>query len=97
MAVSMIVKRTDDFGRPGEATTVRFTIEGVNYAIDLNKQNKQVFLNRLGVYVRAARVEDASVDPREVRKWAAENGIEVNQMGRVPSEVLDAYRAEMGL
>lgn len=32
-----------------------------------------------------------SYDAKEVRLWAAENGVEVNERGRIPSDVVDAY------
>jgi hypothetical protein len=31
--------------------------------------------------------------PRELRKWAAENGIECPQRGRIPQQVIKAYNA----
>ncbi len=33
------------------------------------------------------------VDPRLVRAWANENGIEISTRGRIPTEVLDQYKA----
>lgn len=36
------------------------------------------------------------VDPREVRAWAAANGVPCNALGRVPGEVVAAWRAATG-
>ncbi len=36
------------------------------------------------------------VDPRAVRVWAAENGLEIAARGRIPTEVLDQYKANAG-
>lgn len=33
------------------------------------------------------------VDPRAVRAWAAEHGFEISTRGRIPSEVLEQYKA----
>ena len=33
------------------------------------------------------------MDPRVVRAWAAENGFEISTRGRIPSEVLEQYKA----
>lgn len=33
------------------------------------------------------------VDPKAVRIWAAENGIELSSRGRIPSGVLEQYKA----
>lgn len=34
------------------------------------------------------------VDPKAVRVWAAENGHEISSRGRIPSEILDLYKAD---
>ena len=36
------------------------------------------------------------LDPKKIREWAAENGVEVNAMGKIRSDVIDAYRARSG-
>ena len=33
------------------------------------------------------------VDPKAVRIWAAEHGHEISSRGRIPSEILEAYKA----
>jgi hypothetical protein len=33
------------------------------------------------------------VDPKAVRVWAAEQGIQISTRGRIPSEVLEQYKA----
>jgi FMN phosphatase YigB (HAD superfamily) len=40
---------------------------------------------------RPARGGDA--DPKAVRLWAQEHGLEVSSRGRIPAEILDRYRA----
>ena len=34
------------------------------------------------------------VDPKAVRAWAAENSHEISTRGRIPSEILELYKAE---
>lgn len=38
----------------------------------------------------------AEADPKLVRAWANENGIEISTRGRIPSEILDQYKASGG-
>jgi hypothetical protein len=33
------------------------------------------------------------IDPKAVRIWAAEHGHEISSRGRIPSEILEAYKA----
>jgi hypothetical protein len=33
------------------------------------------------------------VDPKAVRVWAAEQGLEISSRGRIPSEILEQYKA----
>ena len=42
---------------------------------------------------RAAR---AGPDPKTVRAWAHEHGIEVSSRGRLPADILDRYRSAGG-
>lgn len=35
----------------------------------------------------------SDVDPAEIRAWAVENGYEINERGRIPKAVVDAYNA----
>jgi len=38
----------------------------------------------------------AGPDPKAVRLWAQENGLEIRTRGRVPAEIIDRYRAAGG-
>jgi hypothetical protein len=38
-------------------------------------------------------VRGAEADPRAVRAWAQEEGLQVSSRGRIPTEILDRYRA----
>ena len=39
---------------------------------------------------------NAEIDPRAVRVWAQEQGLEVSSRGRIPAEILDRYHAAGG-
>lgn len=41
---------------------------------------------------RPASTANAQVDAKAVRAWAAEQGIEVSDRGRIPSDIIDKYK-----
>jgi hypothetical protein len=47
---------------------------------------------------RPARVRRASTDDKnkEVRDWARERGLEVNDRGRIPAHIVSKYEAKNG-
>jgi len=44
----------------------------------------------------ARRGGNAGPDPKAVRLWAQESGLEISTRGRVPAEIIAAYRAAGG-
>ena len=44
---------------------------------------------------RATRAAD--VDPKAVRLWAQEQGLEISSRGRIPAEIIDRYNAAGGV
>jgi hypothetical protein len=95
-------------GSPAEGT-VRFALDGRQYEIDLSEANALKLREQLAPYIEAGRrvVSSAGRAPgragsargltrdesQAIRAWATEQGIEINQRGRIPKGVLDAYRA----
>jgi hypothetical protein len=92
----------------GEGGTVRFSIDGANYEIDLGPDNIEALHSALEKFVSSARrvgsrpaaaasVASASKsDPKQlkaIREWANANGHQVSDRGRIPSEVQAAYAA----
>lgn len=87
--------------------TVRFSVDGSSYEIDLSAENTAKLTDALAKYVDAGRrvrpgtsTGSASAakksDPQRlkaIREWAGENGYEVSSRGRVPTDVVDAYDA----
>jgi hypothetical protein len=107
MAQRVNVLLVDDLDGESEATeTIRFGIDGRNLELDLSADNAEAMRETLRKYVDAARKTGTSskgrasarrtvtdVDPKAVRAWAAANGHEVSSRGRIPAEVVEAYRA----
>lgn len=95
----------DDLDGSAAAGTVTFGFEGRNYEIDLSKANARALEKTMALYVgharkvRAPRAKSASRrasdthDLAAVREWAARNGFEVAERGRIARDVLDAYDA----
>lgn len=104
MAQKTIVQLTDDIDGGEAVETVTFALEGVNYEIDLNAKNAaklraavapfQTAGRRVGAPARTGR-RNATRDyePKAVRAWAVSNKIEVPERGRIPSAVIEQYRA----
>lgn len=85
-------------------SALSFAIDGAAYEIDLTSAEKAEFEKAIQKYVEAARTvgharparrsAGSKSDPKAIRAWAAENGIDVPARGRIPQAVQDAYSAE---
>lgn len=105
MAQQKHVIVTDDLDGSEGAKTYRFVWQDATYEIDLTDAHRDELLRALAPYIDAAhRVRrgrrSASSTPRPraedqaaVRAWARENGHEVSDRGRIPTKVVEAYRA----
>jgi Lsr2 len=94
---------TDDIDGSAAAGTVSFAYDGTHYEIDLSKRNSAAFEKAMRPYLEAARKVRRSrgrTTPRrssnkhdlaEVRAWAAKNGYDVSERGRIAAAVLSAY------
>lgn len=95
----------------GEAEgTVRFALDGSEYEIDLNARHTEELRSALGKYVTHARKiggtarkgtargsrRSSTVDTVAVRAWAREQGIDIKDRGRVPSDIVAKYQAASG-
>jgi hypothetical protein len=96
----------------GEADeTVTFALDGKTYEIDLTTANADKLRGLLDAYVKGGRrtggrasggrgkarvVTGGSQDTAQVRAWAKENGFEVNDRGRVPASIREAYEKANG-
>ena len=107
MAQKVNVLLVDDLdGQSAASETVRFGLDGRDLELDLSAENAAEMRETLRKYVDAARKTGFSkqgrasarrtatdADSKAVRAWAAANGREVSSRGRIPAEVVEAYRA----
>lgn len=91
----------------GEADeTVTFALDGKTYEIDLTTTNADKLRGLLEPYTKHGRrtggrstggrsktrvASSGSQDTAKIRAWAKENGYEVNDRGRVPASIREAY------
>src|SRR3954453_21370906 len=109
MAQRIVTELTDDTnGKPADET-VTFGLDGREYEIDLTSKNAAALRKAFDVYVKNGRRTggrrprntggaDSSrsrsdVDTKAVRQWAGENGYELSSRGRIPANVVEAYKA----
>ncbi len=94
----------DRDGGPAHEAGIQFGLDGVNYKIDLSDENAAALRGVIGDWAHFARREGkrprppkrvpAPRDDRSIRAWAREHGIDIGARGRVPAEVMAAYREE---
>ncbi|MGW7387046.1 histone-like nucleoid-structuring protein Lsr2 [Streptomyces sp. NPDC054794] len=108
MAQKIVTVYSDDLtgAESDEVSTHRFSLNGINYEIDLNPDSYDKLDAALRPFIdkgrkvgrtketgRARRDAAAGPSAEEVRAWARQNGYEVNDRGRVPKEIRDAFDA----
>ncbi len=113
MAQKYIVQLVDDLTQQpiedGSGESVRFSLDGVSYTIDLTNEHADEFRSAISPYVNAARKADVAVrakassssgaprapkgDLKAIREWANANGFTVSSRGRIPADVQTAYNA----
>jgi hypothetical protein len=103
MTSKVIVLLEDDLDGTKADETIEFGIDGTSYAIDLSDANAKKLRGALDGYVSKARKvsgkrsssrkASSPVDTKAIRVWAASNGIELSTRGRVPTSVVEQFRA----
>ncbi|HEX4356026.1 MAG TPA: Lsr2 family protein [Pseudonocardia sp.] len=107
MAQKVVVSLVDDLTGKKADETVQFELDGKSYEIDLSTGNAKKLRDALAAYVAAARrpggrrrsgtvatSRRAAVDREQnqaIREWARKQGMKVNDRGRIPAELLEAY------
>jgi hypothetical protein len=105
MAQKVTVLLVDDIDGGQADETVSFSLDGVSYEIDLSAANAATFRDSLAKYVGTARrVGGRSAragagrrrgggDTRtaQIREWARTHGHKVNERGRIPATIVEAY------
>lgn len=97
--------------------TIEFSVNGVDYLVDLKAKNASEFHRKIGYYIEhgtrvggrkrrhsptpvmssaSPSTTGATRDPaqtRAVRQWAADNGYEISDRGRIPAAIEEAFNA----
>lgn len=87
-----------------EVNSIRFSIDGSNYVLDLSEKNAAEFRELLAPYVKVASPAPSSrrsgsrssggakrSNSRAIREWAQAQGLKVADRGTIPSHIVDAY------
>ncbi|MFF4832765.1 Lsr2 family protein [Streptomyces sp. NPDC001315] len=111
MAQKVQVLLVDDLDGGEADETVTFALDGKTYEIDLTTTNADKLRGLLDPYVKGGRrtggrasggrgkaraATGGSQDTAQIRAWAKENGLEVNDRGRVPAAIREAYEKANG-
>lgn len=80
----------------GQVKIIRFSFDGTDYVLDLSEDNARAFYETLDPFLKVARKDTKDVlkkvNPADVREWAQSKGMEVANRGKIPQEVMRAYR-----
>ncbi|MEU4169050.1 Lsr2 family protein [Streptomyces sp. NPDC026665] len=111
MAQKVQVLLVDDLDGGEADETVTFALDGKTYEIDLTTANADKLRGLLDAYVKGGRrtggrasggrgkarvASGGAQDTALIRAWAKENGLEVNDRGRVPATIREAYEKANG-
>ncbi|MFF3407501.1 Lsr2 family protein [Streptomyces sp. NPDC002742] len=112
MAQQTVVILTDDLTGGDADETMTFGLDGKTFEIDLNDKNAAKLRKLLAPYVEAGRklsgkasggargrggpAKTNGEDTVAIRAWARENGYDVNDRGRVPATIREAYHKANG-
>jgi Lsr2 len=106
MAQQVRIEMVDDMDGSEATQTVPFSLDGVNYEIDLSDVNAIGLRDELANYIAAGRrtggrkIPAAAETPtspvdrersRAIRAWGQVNGYAVSARGRIPAEIVAAY------
>ncbi|MFJ8930587.1 Lsr2 family protein [Streptomyces sp. NPDC102364] len=107
MAQKVQVLLVDDIDGGEADETITFALDGKTYEIDLNDKHAAKLRKALEPFQKAGRrVSKAAAgnrgrgaatggnqDTAKIREWAKGNGYDVNDRGRVPQSIREAYEA----
>jgi Lsr2 len=110
MAQKVNVLLVDDIDGSDADETMQFGLDGTHYEIDLNSDHAQELRGQLERYVKAARKVTGSAGRsarvrrttandaknKEIRNWARERHLDVNERGRIPADIMAQYEAANG-
>ena len=110
MAQKVNVILVDDIDGSDAVETASFGLDGTQYEIDLNSDHAQELRGQLDRYVKAARkvtgstgrtsrvrrTTDNDARNKEIRNWAREQHLDVNERGRIPADIVAQFEAANG-
>ncbi|MER7414547.1 MULTISPECIES: histone-like nucleoid-structuring protein Lsr2 [Streptomyces] len=112
MAQKVQVLLVDDLDGGEADETVTFALDGKTYEIDLNTTNADKLRSALEPFLKSGRrtggrsargkgggraaQASSGPDTAKIRAWAKEQGYEVNDRGRVPASIREAYEKANG-
>ncbi|MGH3311237.1 MAG: histone-like nucleoid-structuring protein Lsr2 [Streptomyces sp.] len=109
MAQKVQVLLLDDLDGGEADETVTFALDGKTYEIDLTTSNADNLRTVLEPYVKGGRrtggrsargkgraAAGGGQDTAKIRAWAKEEGYDVNDRGRVPANIREAYEKANG-
>jgi len=106
MAKSVII--VDDIDGSADAKSYTFALGDEKYAIDLGPDNYRALQEALEPFIKAATKEagkavrsagaerPSPAQLREIREWAAGQGLQVAPKGRIKASVVEAYNKAKG-
>ncbi len=101
MAQRVQVVLLDDIDGGSADETLKFSVEGASYEIDLSTAHAVEFRAAVAPWLKAARKVSgrtagrpvANSDTSKIRAWAKSSGLGVSERGRISAEVRAAYVA----
>jgi hypothetical protein len=111
VAARTVVHLVDDVDGGEADETVTFSLDGVDYTIDLSASNADSLRKALAEFVGAARRGGRAskgggktqVRPggdraqnQAIREWARRNGHPVSERGRIPSDLITRFQEANG-
>jgi len=104
MAQKVQIVLIDDIDGGPADETVQFAVDGTSYEIDLSTANAARLRNSMGEFVGHARKNAGRSGGRrprsagggrsaQIRAWARERGLPVNERGRIPADLAAKFEA----
>lgn len=107
MAQRVEVVLVDDLDGAPADETVQFGLDGVSYEIDLTSGNAQALRDAVAPYLgharrvggrrsggrKASAPASRGTQSASIREWAREQGLPVNERGRIPADIVARYEA----
>jgi Lsr2 len=109
MAQKIQTLYVDDLDGSAAEGTVTFGLEGSTYEIDLNAEHRAALRDMMSTYIQAGRKISGAgrgrtagrgsqrsgdrPDAKQVREWAKENGMTINDRGRIPEEFMVKFQS----